>query len=88
MVQKGIFGQSGDSYWPNDGYSPIGTVEMMLPAPQSNAKITLFLSASYIYTTGHGSAVPMTSLNPFSKDACRATKEIQLNIITNNTYSV
>ncbi len=88
-VQKGIFSNSEDGFWPNDGYSPIGTVKMTLPAANPASKVTLFLSASYICSTGHGSAVPMTSLNVFSKDACRATKEIPVNVTNgnNDTYT-
>lgn len=90
VTQKGVFSNSEPGFWPDDGYSPIGTVKMALPAPQSNSKITLFLSASYTFSTGHGSAVPMTSMNVFSKDACRATKEIPLTVKngSSNTYSV
>lgn len=84
-VQKAVFNQAEPGFWPNDDYAPIGAVRITLPPPQPNDQIMLYLSASYIYVTRHGSVVPMTSLNPLSREASRAIKEIPLHVIKDST---
>lgn len=85
MVQKATFDNSEPGAWPNDGFAPIGTVKMQLPTAKPNAKITVFVSASYTFVTGHGIVKPMTSLNPFSNQATRATEEFEIKVISTTT---
>lgn len=85
VVKKAIFDNSEPGPWPADEFSPIGSVKMQLPTPQPSAKITVFVSASYTFVTGYGSAKPMTSPNLFSKQASRATEEFDIKVISTMT---
>ncbi|OCL94434.1 Phage-related baseplate assembly protein [Aliarcobacter thereius] len=83
-IQKDTFSQKGEELWSNDNdFSPIGSIKLKLPNPKIDDIISLYLIATYTYSTGHGSAVPTTTINPFSKEASLGIKEIKLRIINN-----
>jgi len=49
----------GNSMWPDDEYSPIGSVSIELPAPDAGDSISVTIHGTYIYSAAEGRAVPM-----------------------------
>ncbi len=45
--------------WPDDGFSPIGTAVLPLPAPSEGDKVELVIKGGYIYEADEGRAVPI-----------------------------
>lgn len=45
--------------WPDDGYMPVGSADIDLPAPKENDVVQITISGSYVYSVIAGSAVPM-----------------------------
>lgn len=49
----------GNSMWPDDEYSSIGSVSIELPAPDAGDSISVTIHGTYIYSAAEGRAVPM-----------------------------
>lgn len=47
------------SMWPDDEYSPIGSVTIQLPAPEAGDTLAVTIRGTYIYSAAEGRAVPM-----------------------------
>ena len=51
------------SIWPSDEYTPIGSIQAVLPEPKYGDEIVLILRGSYNYNSGHGYASPIGRAN-------------------------
>lgn len=45
--------------WPDDEYSPIGSVTIQLPTPEAGDTLAVTIRGTYIYSAAEGRAVPM-----------------------------
>jgi type VI secretion system secreted protein VgrG len=45
--------------WPDDGFSPIGTAVLPLPAPSEGDRVELVIKGGYIYEADEGRGVPI-----------------------------